>query len=123
MRLPWGVAPVATGSPKTLAQGAAPWSQIARMSDSGPEPDGDRRWDILDLRGLKCPLPALRTRKVLAGLTAGRVIEVHCTDPLSVVDIPHLVRQTGDEVLAVIRSGGQIRFQIRKRGIVPRSAP
>ena len=50
----------------------------------------------LDLRGLKCPLPALYTRKALAGLTAGDVLFVACTDPLAGIDIPNLVRETGD---------------------------
>jgi len=52
----------------------------------------------LDLTGLKCPLPALMTAKALKALSPGEVLEVHCTDPLSVIDIPHLVRQTGDEI-------------------------
>ncbi len=50
----------------------------------------------LDLRGLKCPLPVLKTRKALAGLAPGDRIEVACTDPLSVIDLPNLVRETGD---------------------------
>jgi len=52
----------------------------------------------LDLTGLKCPLPALKTRKALKGLKAGDVLEVLCTDPLSVIDIPNLIRETGDKV-------------------------
>ena len=36
----------------------------------------------LDLTGLKCPLPALMTRKALKTLSPGEVLEVHCTDPL-----------------------------------------
>ena len=34
----------------------------------------------LDLTGLKCPLPALKTRKALKALAAGERLEVHCTD-------------------------------------------
>jgi tRNA 2-thiouridine synthesizing protein A len=52
----------------------------------------------LDLTGLKCPLPALKTRKALKALSRGDVLEVHCTDPLSVIDIPNLIRETGDKV-------------------------
>ena len=52
----------------------------------------------LDLSGLKCPLPALKTRKALKSLNPGDRLEVHCTDPLSVIDIPALVRETGDSV-------------------------
>jgi tRNA 2-thiouridine synthesizing protein A len=50
----------------------------------------------LDLKGLKCPLPALRTRKALARLEAGGRLVVLCTDPLSGIDIPHLIHETGD---------------------------
>ncbi|MGC3777924.1 sulfurtransferase TusA family protein, partial [Escherichia coli] len=49
----------------------------------------------LDLTGLKCPLPALKTRKALKPLKPGDQLEVHCTDPLSVIDIPNLIRETG----------------------------
>ena len=52
----------------------------------------------LDLTGLKCPLPALKTRKALKTVTPGDFLEVHCTDPLSVIDIPNLIRETGDKV-------------------------
>ena len=51
---------------------------------------------LMNLRGLKCPLPALRTRKALAGLAAGDVLVVECTDPLAAIDIPNLINQTGD---------------------------
>lgn len=50
----------------------------------------------LDLSGLKCPLPVLRTRKALAEAPAGCRIRLTCTDPLTVIDIPHLLQQTGD---------------------------
>jgi tRNA 2-thiouridine synthesizing protein A len=64
----------------------------------------------LDLAGLKCPLPALRTRKALKALTPGD----HCTDPLSVIDIPNLVRETGDTVEITERAERRIVFLIEK---------
>jgi tRNA 2-thiouridine synthesizing protein A len=70
----------------------------------------------LNLRGLKCPLPALKTRKALRGLEAGDVIVVECTDPLSVVDIPNLARETGDLLEAQDEADGVLRFRIRKAG-------
>jgi tRNA 2-thiouridine synthesizing protein A len=51
---------------------------------------------LLGLRGLNCPLPALRTRKMLSRLAYGDRLRVECTDPLAVIDIPHLLRETGD---------------------------
>jgi tRNA 2-thiouridine synthesizing protein A len=75
----------------------------------------DRVQKVIDLRGLKCPLPALRTRKVLQGLAAGDVIVVECTDPLSAIDIPNLINQTGDTLEASERGEDLLTFRIRKK--------
>ena len=68
----------------------------------------------LDLAGLKCPLPALKTRKALKSVKPGERLEVHCTDPLSVIDIPNLIRETGDKVELTDRSESRIVFLIEK---------
>jgi tRNA 2-thiouridine synthesizing protein A len=69
----------------------------------------------LNLRGLKCPLPALRTRKALKGLSPGDLLVVECTDPLAELDIPNLARETGDAIEDASRSAELITFRIRKR--------
>ncbi len=66
---------------------------------------------VLDLTGLKCPLPVLRTRKALRALRGGDRLEVHCTDPLSVIDIPAMLNETGHSV-EVIRREETIVFMI-----------
>jgi tRNA 2-thiouridine synthesizing protein A len=71
--------------------------------------------EILDLRGLKCPLPALRTRKALAGSEAGDILVVACTDPLAAIDIPALLRETGDALEESRHEARVITFRIRKR--------
>ena len=68
----------------------------------------------LDLSGLKCPLPALKTRKALKSLHPGDVLEVHCTDPLSVIDIPALIAETGDRIEISERTDQRIVFVIVK---------
>jgi len=68
----------------------------------------------LNLRGLKCPLPALKTRKALAGLEPGAVIVVECTDPLSAIDIPNLLNETRDILEAQTERDGALVFRIRK---------
>ena len=68
----------------------------------------------LDLRGLKCPMPALKTRAALARLGAGDVLVVECTDPLAGIDIPHMLRETGDLLEAQQRTGTAIIFRIRR---------
>jgi tRNA 2-thiouridine synthesizing protein A len=70
----------------------------------------------LDLTGLKCPLPALKTRKALKSVKPGDRLEVHCTDPLSVIDIPHLIAETGDRLEATDRHEHRIVFLIEKAG-------
>lgn len=69
---------------------------------------------ILDLKGLKCPLPALKTRKALERLQPGDVLEVVVTDPMAAIDIPHLLRQTGDQLAHQFAEDGQLVFRIRK---------
>ena len=68
----------------------------------------------LDLTGLKCPLPALKTRKALRAVAPGDCLEVHCTDPLSVIDIPALINETGDKVEITARDDRKIVFLIEK---------
>ena len=70
--------------------------------------------DTLDLRGLKCPLPVLHARRALARAAPGRTLAVRCTDPLAGIDIPNLLRETGDHLVAVVRDGPETRFVIRK---------
>jgi len=69
----------------------------------------------INLRGLKCPLPALRTRKALTGMAKGDVLVVECTDPLASIDIPNLINQTGDKLEATSRAEKVVTFRIRKR--------
>ena len=70
--------------------------------------------ETLDLRGLKCPLPVLRSRRALSRLAAGGMLVVRCTDPLAMLDIPNMLRETGDTLLATARDGRETRFTIRK---------
>jgi tRNA 2-thiouridine synthesizing protein A len=68
----------------------------------------------LSLRGLKCPLPALKTRKALTRLAAGDQLTVECTDPLSAIDIPNLLQETGDTLVESHQDNGLLVFRIRK---------
>ena len=68
----------------------------------------------VNMRGLKCPLPALKTRKLLAKMVAGEVLEIECTDPLASIDIPNLIRETGDAIEKTGKKGRVLTFRIRK---------
>jgi tRNA 2-thiouridine synthesizing protein A len=70
---------------------------------------------ILDLRGLRCPLPALKTRKALTRLAAGDRLVVECTDPLSTLDIPNLINQTGDILEDQTATPELFVFKIQKK--------
>jgi tRNA 2-thiouridine synthesizing protein A len=66
----------------------------------------------LDLRGLKCPLPALFSRRALERAEPGVVIEVWTDDPMAPLDIPHMCRGEGYDVLEVIREKGFARLRL-----------
>ncbi len=68
----------------------------------------------LNLRGLKCPLPALRARKALRDMQPGDILIVECTDPLTSVDIPNLLNQTGDTLENSRKEAKLLTFRIRK---------
>jgi tRNA 2-thiouridine synthesizing protein A len=53
----------------------------------------------LDVKGLNCPLPILRTKKALAEMETGQVLRVQATDPGSVKDFAAFAKQTGNELL------------------------
>ena len=54
----------------------------------------------LDARGLKCPLPILRTKKALATLQSGQILYVQTTDKGACDDFPAFAQQTGNTLLA-----------------------
>jgi len=70
--------------------------------------------ETLDLKGLKCPLPSLRTRRALDLLAPGATLIVECTDPMSAIDVPHCVRERGDTLEGRSEEGGVMRFRIRR---------
>ncbi|MCY4324914.1 MAG: sulfurtransferase TusA family protein [Betaproteobacteria bacterium] len=74
-----------------------------------PEPD-----QTIDLTGLKCPLPVLRTKKALAALAAGRVLRVIASDPGALDDIPAFARMSGHELLIAERTDAGSVFLLRR---------
>jgi len=76
---------------------------------------GDWRHDLsLDLRGLACLLPVLKTRRALLRLAAGQRLLVEATDPLAAIDIPHLVRLSGDGLVVTVIEDGVYRCVIER---------
>ena len=70
---------------------------------------------VLDLKGLKCPLPVLHTQKVLKQMKDGDQIQVIATDPMAEIDIPHFCNQYGHHLLETTRQqDGAVSFLIEK---------
>ena len=68
----------------------------------------------LDARGLNCPLPILKAKKALAGMTSGEVLRVVSTDAGSVRDFQAFAKQTGNELVEQTTVGTE-HFTLLKR--------
>ena len=65
----------------------------------------------VDARGLICPLPVLRARKVLLGMQPGEVLRVLATDPMAALDLPHFCAEVGHEHLGqTVEDGAQVHL-------------
>ncbi|MBI3546748.1 MAG: sulfurtransferase TusA family protein [Gammaproteobacteria bacterium] len=68
----------------------------------------------LDARGLNCPLPILRAKKVLNTLTSGQTLRIIATDPGSVRDFKAFAKQTGNQLLESGEVNGEFTFLMKK---------
>jgi tRNA 2-thiouridine synthesizing protein A len=71
---------------------------------------------VLDAKGLSCPLPILKAKKALKSLESGQTLEVLSTDPGSVADFAAFCRTTGNELVEQAEEGGVWTYLIRKAG-------
>lgn len=69
----------------------------------------------LDVKGLNCPLPILRTKKALAEMESGKILRVLATDPGSLKDFPAFAKQTGNELLEQETVGAEYIHVLRRR--------
>jgi len=69
----------------------------------------------LDVKGLNCPLPILRTKKALAEMSTGQVLHVLATDPGAVKDFQAFARQTGNHLLANSDDGQIFEFFFQRK--------
>lgn len=68
----------------------------------------------LELHGLKCPLPVLKTGKALKSLTVGERIKVVATDPASFIDFPHFCTEQGHLLVSTDEVEGVFTYVIEK---------
>ena len=69
----------------------------------------------LDVRGMNCPLPILRTKKMLNDMTTGEVLKVMATDPGSVKDFQAFCKQTGNTLLSSETADQVFTFLMQKK--------
>ena len=69
----------------------------------------------LDVKGLNCPLPILRTKKTLAEMESGQILRVQATDPGSLKDFPAFAKQTGNELIAQSEENRVFEFFIKRK--------
>ena len=69
----------------------------------------------LNTRGLKCPLPILRTKKALATMQSGEILKVKATDAGAAHDFPAFAKQTGNELLSSTTEGDVLVFFLKRR--------
>ena len=69
----------------------------------------------LDVKGLNCPLPILRTKKTLSEMTSGQVLHVLATDPGAVKDFQAFARQTGNQLLANAEADQVFEFYFKRK--------
>ena len=69
----------------------------------------------LDVKGLNCPLPILRTKKALATMQSGEVLKIKATDAGAAHDFPAFAKQTGNELIASTTEGEVLVFFMKRR--------
>lgn len=77
---------------------------------------GERIAETLDMVGLFCPEPVIRTNEAIEALAPGEVLELLADDPSSESDVRSWARRTGHELISVEEDGGVYRFLIRRSG-------
>jgi len=68
---------------------------------------------VLDAKGLNCPLPILKTKKALKGMSSGQVLQVMATDPGSIADMTAFCNQTGNELMSQSNEGDVYTLEIK----------
>lgn len=77
-------------------------------------PDTIKIDQVLDLKGLLCPMPVVKLQVAVKKLAPGAVIEGVATDPGVMADIPAWARSTGNELLSITQVGKEYHFVVKK---------
>lgn len=69
----------------------------------------------LDARGLKCPMPIVKTAQAIKTVAPGQLLEVLATDPGAVADFAAWSRTTGNDLIEQTTADGVFRFVLRRK--------
>ncbi|MFD3450413.1 sulfurtransferase TusA family protein [Microbacteriaceae bacterium 4G12] len=69
---------------------------------------------VLDTKGLACPLPIVRTKKAMDAFSSGEVLEIHVTDKGAASDIPAWAKTNGHQILKQVEEDGVLKFWVQK---------
>ncbi len=69
---------------------------------------------VLDLKGLLCPMPVVKLQLAIKKLSAGAIVEGIATDPGVMADIPAWSRTSGNELLSIQQQGKEYHFVVKK---------
>ncbi len=69
----------------------------------------------LDVRGVNCPLPILRTKQSLSEMISGQILRIIATDPGAVIDFQVFADQTGNELMMMSETTDEFIFLLKKK--------
>lgn len=88
---------------------------ISEAGSRGSSPEGIQADATLDVRGLWCPLPPLKTVRALGQMKRGEVLEVLGTNPIGNKVAPWVAEKLGNQLLGVAADKkGFHRFYFKK---------
>jgi tRNA 2-thiouridine synthesizing protein A len=92
------------------------------MNAAGVGPAAERKGtmteqiaQVVDAKGLSCPMPIVKTAQAVKGMESGQLLEVLATDPGSTKDFTAWAKSTGNELVEQSVEGGVYRFVLRKK--------
>jgi tRNA 2-thiouridine synthesizing protein A len=85
------------------------------MTLTESNPSGTAKVTTLDARGLKCPMPIVKTAQAIKNVVSGELLEVLTTDAGAVADFAAWSRTTGNDIVEQTTQDGVYRFVLRRK--------
>lgn len=85
------------------------------MTVTPTSPTAGAKVTTLDARGLKCPMPIVKTAQAIKSVVSGELLEVLTTDPGAVADFAAWSRTTGNTLVEQTSADGVYRFVLRRK--------